>query len=86
MTFWSDQSASRIPDRKRIVRLLEDRAGFDVAATDAMQQGDDAFLTVELHEKTAAQVLVERYDVKLPLEVGFADLQARVDRLESSTH
>ena len=65
MTFWSDQSASRIPDRKRIARLLEDRAGFDVAATDAMQQGDDAFLTVELHEKTAAQVLLERYDVKL---------------------
>jgi CHAT domain-containing protein/tetratricopeptide (TPR) repeat protein len=65
MTYWSDQSATRTTDRKRIARLLEDRVALDLAAADVAQQGDTGFLPVELREKTAAQTVLERYEVKL---------------------
>jgi CHAT domain-containing protein/tetratricopeptide (TPR) repeat protein len=65
MMFWSDQSATRTTDRRRIARLLEDRAGFDIAAAEATQLGDEGFLPIELREKTAGQTVLERYEVKL---------------------
>jgi CHAT domain-containing protein len=65
MTFWSDQSATRSTDRKRIARLLDDRAGFDPIAADVTQQGEEGSLPIDLREKTAAQTVLERYEVIL---------------------
>jgi CHAT domain-containing protein/tetratricopeptide (TPR) repeat protein len=78
MTLWSERSPSKAADRRRVLRLLDDRAAFTVAIGDI--DAETGIVSLELRDRTSPQVVLERYELKLALEDG----QPRVWSMQST--
>ncbi|HEV8657731.1 MAG TPA: tetratricopeptide repeat protein, partial [Thermoanaerobaculia bacterium] len=67
MMLWSERSPSRSADRKRLMRLLDDRAALELSIGDIADER--GVVRLELRDKTS-RIVLERYELKLTLEDG----------------